>query len=53
MGNIGIDLMFDERTYQEMEKALDIVIEAKNDRIAELRAILLGGMHPLFETLTR
>ena len=41
-GLIGVDLLFDETTYLEMEKALDLVIKAKNDRLAELRDVLLG-----------
>jgi len=42
LGNIGVDLQFDERTYQEMEKALGIVMNAHQDRLAELRDILLN-----------
>lgn len=42
LGMLGIDLLFDERTYLEMEKALKTVIEAKGDRLAELRDIFLG-----------
>lgn len=41
-GKIGIQLDFDERSYIEMERALKTVKEAKNDRLAELRDILLG-----------
>jgi superfamily I DNA and/or RNA helicase/ribosomal protein L21E len=41
-GNIGVDLLFDDRTYIEMEKALDKVMAAKGDKLAELRDILLG-----------
>ena len=29
-GNLGVDLLFDDRTYQEMAKALKAVKEAKN-----------------------
>lgn len=43
MGQIGIDLLFDERTYLEMEKALNLVKKAKNDRLADIRDILLGA----------
>ncbi len=43
---IGIDLLFDERTYREMEKTLDLVLKAKGDRLAELRDIFLGKKHP-------
>ncbi len=42
LGQIGVDLLFDERTYQEMEKALNKVQETKHGRLAELRAILFG-----------
>ncbi len=41
-GSLGVDLEFDERTYIEMEKALKKVQEAKGDRLAELRRIILG-----------
>ncbi len=41
-GNIGVDLLFDDRTYMEMEKALDKVEKAKGDRLADLRDVLLG-----------
>ena len=41
-GSFGVDLEFDERTYVEMQKALKKVMEAKGDRLAELRRIILG-----------
>ena len=41
-GSIGIDVMFDEMTYREMEAALKIVMKAEDSRLAELRDILLG-----------
>ena len=41
-GSLGVDLEFDERTYIEMEKALDKVMNAKNDRLAELRDVFFG-----------
>jgi ATP-dependent RNA/DNA helicase IGHMBP2 len=41
-GNIGVDLLFDDRTYMEMEKALDKVEQAKGNRLADLRDVLLG-----------
>ncbi len=47
-GLIGVDLMFDERTYLEMEKALATVMAAKQDRLAELRSILYGELTPKF-----
>ena len=48
MGLIGVDLLFDETTFQEMEKALKKVQEAKKGRLAELRSILLGQQPPRF-----
>ena len=41
-GGLGVDVMFDEMTYKEMEFALREVIKAEDNRIAELREILLG-----------
>jgi ATP-dependent RNA/DNA helicase IGHMBP2 len=40
MGQIGVDMLFDDRSYKEMEKALEKVMAAKGDRLAELRSIL-------------
>ena len=48
LGMIGVDIMFDERTYLEMEKALKTVLAARNNRLAELRDVLLGGNQPRF-----
>lgn len=48
MGQIGIDMLFDETTYLEMEKALTLVMEAKNNRLAELRSVILGKNQALF-----
>lgn len=45
-GQLGIDVMFDEMTYREMEFALKEVIKADNNRVATLREILLGAMAP-------
>jgi superfamily I DNA and/or RNA helicase len=41
-GQLGVDQLFDDRTYQEMERALNKVMQAKGDRLAELRDILSG-----------
>lgn len=41
-GQLGVDVMFDEMSYREMEFALREVIKAENNRTAELREILLG-----------
>ncbi|MFZ1808834.1 MAG: AAA domain-containing protein [Cyclobacteriaceae bacterium] len=42
-GLLGIDVMFDEMSYREMELAMKKVIKAENSRLAELRDILLGN----------
>ncbi len=41
-GSMGIDLLFDDMSYREMEKALKKVIEAQEGRLSDLREILLG-----------
>jgi ATP-dependent RNA/DNA helicase IGHMBP2 len=42
-GMLGVDVMFDEMTYKEMEYALKQVIKAEDNRVAELRELLLGN----------
>lgn len=44
---LGIDLMFDEMAYREMEAAMKSVIKAEDSRVAELRDILLGYRSPV------
>jgi len=51
-GLLGIDLMFDEKTYLEMEKALKKIIKAKGNRMAELRDIFLGNRQPQFQKIS-
>lgn len=41
-GKLGINVQFDDNSYTEMQKALDEVIAAKGNRVAELRDILEG-----------
>ncbi len=41
-GMIGVDLVFDDRSYKEMEKAIRNTIEAKGNKLADLRDKLLG-----------
>jgi superfamily I DNA and/or RNA helicase len=41
-GLLGVDVMFDEMSYREMEFALKEVMKADDDRVAEIREILLG-----------
>lgn len=44
---LGIDLMFDEMAYREMEFAMKEVIKASDNRLAELRDTLLGYRLPI------
>jgi superfamily I DNA and/or RNA helicase len=48
-GRLGINLQFDEVSYTEMDFALNRVINAKENRIAELREIFHGGVQPAFD----
>lgn len=48
LGMLGVDLMFDDRTYREMELAMKKVMKAKGDRLAELRDVILGKDEPRF-----
>ncbi len=50
-GQLGVDLLFDERTYREMENVLDVLHKTKTGRISELKSILLGGDQPRFGSL--
>jgi ATP-dependent RNA/DNA helicase IGHMBP2 len=46
-GLLGVDVMFDEMSYREMEFALKEVMKAEDNRVAELREILLGNDNAL------
>lgn len=39
-GKLGINLLFDETSYREMDIAMEKVIEASNDRLAHIRDVL-------------
>ena len=41
-GMLGVDVMFDDMTYKEMEHAMKTVMKAEGNRLAELREVLLG-----------
>jgi superfamily I DNA and/or RNA helicase len=47
-GSLGVDVMFDEISYREMEFALKTVMKAEEGRIVELRDILLGYQKATF-----
>ncbi len=42
-GLLGVDVMFDEMSYREMEFTLKEVIKAEGNRLAALKSILLGN----------
>lgn len=44
---LGVDLMFDEMAYREMEIAMKSIIKAEDSRVAELRDTLLGYRKPV------
>lgn len=48
-GKLGIDLLFDEAIYRDMEAALRKVIAAEGDRLEEMREIILGDKETRFE----
>lgn len=50
-GMLGIDVMFDEMSYREMEATMKLVIKAEEGRIAELRDTLLGERKASFQNL--
>lgn len=50
-GKLGINLLFDETSYREMDIALEKVINASNNRLAYLRDVVTGSRQPAFEKL--
>jgi superfamily I DNA and/or RNA helicase len=50
-GMLGVDVMFDEMSYREMEATMKLVIKAEEGRIAELRDTLLGERKASFQSL--
>lgn len=48
-GKLGLNVQFDDNSYLEMQRALDAVIEAKNNRIAELREMIEGVLPISFQ----
>lgn len=47
-GKLGVQLLFDENAYKEMERALVKVTAAENNRLEELRQIILGNKSATF-----
>jgi len=50
-GQLAVELLFDERTYLEMEKAMRVVLKAKDDRLAELKNLIYGTQKPQWNPL--
>lgn len=48
-GKLGLNIQFDDNSYTEMQNALDIVINARNNRVAELREMIEGTEPITFE----
>jgi len=51
MGKIGINLLFDENAYKEMDIALKKAVNAEKGRLAELRDILYGEKEARFDKI--
>lgn len=49
-GKLGINMLFDDNSYTEMQAALDQVIHAKHNRVAELRDMIEGELPISFES---
>ena len=45
-GKLGVNLLFDTRTYDEMFKALSQLINAEKGRLKQLRDVILGNKEP-------
>jgi ATP-dependent RNA/DNA helicase IGHMBP2 len=52
-GHLGVDTLFDDRTYQEMVRAIEKVMKADKDRLSELRDILIGKKRPTFQEISQ
>ena len=50
-GQLAVEMLFDERTYLEMEKAMRVVIKASDDRLTELKQMFYGELQPTFDPL--
>jgi len=47
-GKLGVNLMFDSKTYDEMFRALNVLINLEKGRSKDLRDIILGNKSPEF-----
>ncbi|ELR68315.1 putative helicase [Fulvivirga imtechensis AK7] len=49
-GQLGVQLLFDENAYREMEKAVKKLIKTSDERLNELKEILLAGREAQFRS---
>jgi len=49
-GKLGVNLLFDTRTYDEMFKALNLLINVEKGRLKHLRDVILGYEAPQFKS---
>lgn len=50
-GKLGINLLFDEASYKEMDIAMEKVITSNHNRLAHLRDVLYGLIPPAFDKI--
>jgi len=48
-GKLGLDALFDDRSYKEMKKGVKLAIEAERNKLADFREIFKGDKSPRFE----
>ncbi len=53
LGMLGVDIMFDDRPYLEMEKTMQQLISASQNRLAELRSVMYAQSPPRFRNLSK
>lgn len=49
-GKLGVNLLFDEGSYREMDRALQLVLNASHGRTAELREVFYGARKAEFKS---
>lgn len=50
-GKLGVEVLFDDKTYREQENAIKEVIKADKNRLAALRNVLIGEENALFDKM--
>jgi len=50
-GKLGVDLLFDESTYDEMEKTMKLLGSMDKGRVVDLMPIMIGEKAPIFNEL--